>query len=124
MPPSAAPATEEGSVLAMTMDEFAASMWPSWFVETCNLLRMILLLEKGLPTTSPEDSARSTGLKGPAVKDVRDKWVEPQWTKLRQYRSAQSTKPDPDHDHLGIDFLLDRWEDALTRLDEGIKSLD
>lgn len=124
MPPSAASATEEGSVLDMTMDEFAASMWPSWFVETCNLLRLILLLEKDIPTTSAEDKARSTGLKGSAVKDIWDKWVEPQWSKLRQYRSAQSTKPDPDHDHLGIDFLLDRWEDALTRLDEVIKSLD
>lgn len=95
--------TPTGPPLQLPFDQIIVSMWPVWFTECSNLLRMLLI----------RDTENQTGCKDKEwLKEVEDGWVVPQLKRMEALHGDQADS--------SVIFTLDRWGDALHRLVETI----
>jgi hypothetical protein len=78
------------------------TMWPAWFTDCANLLRLLLA----------RDTDDKSGVKDLTwLRGVHAKWVTPQISRIAILRQEE-----------GLDvqagFVLERWSDAIERLEE------
>ena len=83
-------------------------MYPAWFTDTAHVLRMWI----------HADESNTTGVRDSAfIQKVKKEWMAPQVDRVEQLLVQIGDGG------LEVKFVLERWQDALIRLQETIDSL-
>ena len=97
----------EPPTLSLSTQELVSSMWPPWYTDCANYLRILLTLDEG-NRTGIRDQA--------AVGRVMVDWLDPLERKVGGMKQEIGEKG------MGVEvgFVLDRWEDAVLRAREAV----
>lgn len=102
--PALAPAL---SPLSLPLEALLQTMWPAWFTECLGYCRLLVTV----------DSTNRTGIRDRGFVDkLTDDWLTPLRNRL------DILKLDMQCGHAGVEaeFVLERWDDALSRAAEAV----
>lgn len=97
--------------LSIPLKSLLPTMWPAWFTDCLIYFRLLLTL----------DTSNRTGIKDRSIlKKSAEEWIEP------MERGINGLKREAWDEQVGFEaeFVLDRWEDALERVNQAILSTD
>jgi len=98
------PQSPDAPPLHLSKAQIVDTMFPAWFTDSANVLRLLI----------QRDEAGVSGVRKPEwLSGVMAKWVGPQTTRLVELRMEGTGEAQ-------VEFVLDRWQDALERLRETI----
>lgn len=88
--------------LTLAKGEIVETMYPAWFTDSANVLRVLV----------QRDEANESGVRDKAwLERVKAEWVVPQVERTTALSFEQGSDPQ-------VEFVLERWVDALERLQE------
>lgn len=96
------PPGSDAPPLQLSKTEVVDTMYPAWFTDSANVLRLLIQRDEG----------NVSGVRQ-GLQETMTSWVHPQLTRLEQLQSQGGGEAQ-------VNFVLDRWQDALERLRETI----